>query len=730
MMNLVNGNQGNSDREDKIRILVVDDQRMIREGLKTLLDSEEDLEVVGTSADGETAIEQVDLLRPDIVLIDMEMPGLDGVTTTKTICEKYEDIKVLVLSSYDNNDYIVQSLDAGAKGYLLKGTPAHELREAIRSIHKGYVHIGPGLFEKIIPKTNKEIGGAIVKQAPAQIKSKIAEPSDLSKDEAKSSALATQETLIAPFEQTVILKQSPIWSRAIVWSIVGVTVFGIIWAAFAKIEQVVPAQGELKPQGKVKEIQAPVNGVVKEVFVEDGDRVEKGQVVATLDSTASAAELKSYQRIRSSLTQENQFYKTLMDRSIDEYEVEKAIARLNIPREVAALARNRAELMAENQLFQAQLSGGTTARLSAAQRDRLQTAQEESESRAAAARLEMEQLGKQLTQNQVQLADARKQLIDDRRTLEEIRERNKKAVAQAEESLKIEEGILGDVEPLLEEGALAKLQLERQRQSINDRRAELIKQRADGIIEFNRQQQQVQTRRAEIDKFLEEEKRLNLAIAQAREKLNNTVALSSKEVRDRIAENEKRIAEIDSQLTKSIVDNENRISELDSQISRAKVTLKYQELRAPVTGTVFDLKAGPGYVTPPTQVEPLLKIVPEDILVAEVDVNDADIGFVRKGMKADVRINTFSFSEFGDIKGEVISIGSDALPPNELQRFYRFPVRIKLDQQKLNAAGPNPLPLQSGMGVTTNIKVNENRTVLSLFTELFVKKVEPLKEVR
>jgi hemolysin D len=732
MMNLVNGTQGNSDREEKIRILVVDDQRMIREGLKTLLDSEEDLEVVGTSADGETAIAQVDLLRPDVVLIDMEMPGLDGVTTTKTICDKYEDIKVLVLSSYDNNDYIVQSLDAGAKGYLLKGTPAHELREAIRSIHKGYVHIGPGLFEKIIPKTKAEVGGAIVKQAPAPIKTKVAEPSGLSDGPAKSGALATspQEPLVATFEQTVILKQSPIWSRAIVWSIIGVTVFGIIWAAFAKIEQVVPAQGELKPQGKVKEIQAPVNGVVKEVFVEDGERVEKGQVLATLDSTASAAELKSYQKIRQSLLQENQFYKTLMDRSLDESEVESAIARLNIPRQVAALARNRAELVAENQLFQAQLSGGSTARLSAAQRDRLQTAQEESDSRAAAARLEMEQLGKQLTQTQVQLADARKQLIDDRRTLEEINQRNKKAIAQAEESLKIEEGILGDVEPLLEEGALAKLQLERQRQSINDRRAELIKQRADGTIEYNRQQQQVQTRRAEIDRFLEEEKRLNLAIAQAREKLNNTVALSSKEVRDRIAENEKRIADIDSQLTKSVVDNENRISELDSQISRAQVTLKYQELRSPVTGTVFDLKAGTGYVTPPTQTEPLLKIVPEDVLVAKVDVNDADIGFVRQGMKADVRINTFSFSEFGDIKGEVISIGSDALPPDEIHRTYRFPVRIKLDQQQLNAAGRNPLPLQSGMGVTANIKVNEDRTVLSLFTELFVKKVEPLKEVR
>ncbi|OKH25173.1 hypothetical protein NIES593_05265 [Hydrococcus rivularis NIES-593] len=735
-MNLANGNQPNGDREGKIRILVVDDQRMIREGLKALLDTEPDLEVVGTAADGRTAIEQVELLQPDVVLVDMEMPDVDGVTTTQTICQKSAEVKVLVLSSYDNHEYVKESLDAGAKGYLLKGTPAKELREAIRSIYKGYVHIGPGLFEKIAPKMKAEVGSAaIVKPTSGQLRGKLVSSVGLRNGSAKSTLAVSSksEALTLPFEQTVILRQSPRWSRAIIWSLIGVTTFGIIWAAFAKIEQVVPAQGSLKPEGKVKEIKAPVDGVVQEVLVEDGQKVEKGQVLVTLDSTASAAELVSYQKIRQSLQRENEFYQTLMERPLNPSEVERAIARLNLPKQVAALARNRTALVSENQLFQAQLNGtAQQGKLSTEQLARLQNAIDESKSRVEAARLEMEQLQKQLSQNQVQLADARKQLNDDRKTLAEIEARNKKAVAQAEESLAIEEKILGDVEPLLAEGALAKLQLERQRQSINDRRAELIKQRADGTIEYNKQQQQVQTRRAEIEKLLEEEKRLRLDIAQAKEELNNTVALSGKEVRDKIAENEKRIAEIDSQLTKVMVDNENRIAELDSQISRAKVTLKYQELRAPVAGTVFDLKASPGYVAPQTQTEPLLKIVPDDYLVAQVNVTNEDIGFVRKGQKADVRLLTYSYSEFGDIKGEVISVGSDALPPSETnpnERFERFPVRIKLDKQVLVSSG-RELPLQSGMGVTANIKIREDRTVLSLFTELFTKKVETLKEVR
>jgi HlyD family secretion protein len=116
--------------------------------------------------------------------------------------------------------------------------------------------------------------------------------------------------------------------------------------------------------------------------------------------------------------------------------------------------------------------------------------------------------------------------------------------------------------------------------------------------------------------------------------------------------------------------------------------------------------------------------------VAEVDVINQDIGFVRVGQKADIRIDSFSYSEYGDIKGEVISIGSDALPPDENHRFYRFPVRVRLNSQELVLKDQSTLPLQSGMSVSVNIKVNENRTVLGLFTDMFNKQVDTLKQVR
>lgn len=132
-----------------IRILLVDDQVIIRQGLKALLELEPDLQVVGSADNGQTAIEQVEALQPDVVLIDILMPGMDGVTATRIISGRFAGTKVLVLSGYSDDEYLADALQAGARGYLLKDTPAEELAAAIRSIHKGYAQIGPGLFEKI-----------------------------------------------------------------------------------------------------------------------------------------------------------------------------------------------------------------------------------------------------------------------------------------------------------------------------------------------------------------------------------------------------------------------------------------------------------------------------------------------------------------------------------------------------------------------------------------------------
>ncbi|MBD2353030.1 HlyD family type I secretion periplasmic adaptor subunit [Tolypothrix sp. FACHB-123] len=482
----------------------------------------------------------------------------------------------------------------------------------------------------------------------------------------------------ANLEQAVVLRQSPVWSRTIMISLMLLACFGLAWAYFAKIEQVVPATGQLKPEGTVKEVQAPVNGVVKEVFVRDGQDVQAGDLLLTFDSVASRAELNSLNQIRAAITQENQIYRRLMGAS-SATASELEFLRSRLPQETAFLLKSRSALVSENELLRNQLKKDSSAAgLGTDEQQRLAVARKELDSRALAAQLEVEKTRKQLAQTEVKKQDT-------------------------QESLKIQSTILGRVKILAEEGGISQLQ-------------------------YLNQQQQVQNLKAEIAQLTEEEKRLQFEIQKGNQQLTNTVAASDKDILERISQNKQRVADIDSQFMKVILENEQRLADINSKIAQTRQNVKYQELRAPVSGTIFDLQAkAPGFVANPTQ--KLLQIVPNESFIAEVFITNKDIGFVRQDMKVDVRIDSFPFSEFGDIKGKVISIGSDALPPDQTYQFYRFPARVSLERQYLTIKDKK-INLQSGMSITANIKVREERSVLSLFTELFTKQVESLKEVR
>lgn len=133
-----------------IRVLIVDDQPLIRQALNLLLANEDALQVVGEASEGEAAIRQVEGLHPDVVLMDIQMPVMDGVAATREICQRFEQTKVLVLSVDDDDEYVALALRYGAAGYLLKNTPPEELALAIKAVYRGYTHLGPGLGKKII----------------------------------------------------------------------------------------------------------------------------------------------------------------------------------------------------------------------------------------------------------------------------------------------------------------------------------------------------------------------------------------------------------------------------------------------------------------------------------------------------------------------------------------------------------------------------------------------------
>ncbi|MHC5599499.1 MAG: response regulator [Nostoc sp.] len=133
-----------------IRILLVDDQHLIRHGLKSMLESNAQMQVIGEAENGQRALEQIAALQPDIVLMDIRMPVMDGVAATKAIAQQYPEIKVLVLTTFDDDEYVFQAMRLGAKGYLLKDTEPDELMLAILSVYKGQTLLGPGLFQKAL----------------------------------------------------------------------------------------------------------------------------------------------------------------------------------------------------------------------------------------------------------------------------------------------------------------------------------------------------------------------------------------------------------------------------------------------------------------------------------------------------------------------------------------------------------------------------------------------------
>jgi DNA-binding NarL/FixJ family response regulator len=136
-----------------LRILIVDDQKSIRETLKAVLASQPDFKVVATADNGEVAVELAKKLLPDLMLVDLEMPKLDGINLTRLIHHDFPSIKVIVVSIHDQDDYIQQALHAGAMGYLLKNTPSKDLREAIRFVDRGYTQFSPGLLSRLITAT-------------------------------------------------------------------------------------------------------------------------------------------------------------------------------------------------------------------------------------------------------------------------------------------------------------------------------------------------------------------------------------------------------------------------------------------------------------------------------------------------------------------------------------------------------------------------------------------------
>ncbi len=468
------------------------------------------------------------------------------------------------------------------------------------------------------------------------------------------------------FDKPVILRQSPAWARWIAIGIMGFTVTTVLAAFIFKVDESIGAQGKLEPLSAVQVVQAPQGGVVDEVLVTEGELVEKGQVVATLDETSTQAQIESAKERLKALEEESAYY-SAQQAGID------AVAPEGVSPALIQRSSDRLGLIASNRLYRAQISGDPSG-LTPSQRAQFEASRNDKSNEQSINRSRAGELREQLDQARLQLVNARNDLDTNRE-------------------------ILTRLERLFKEGAVAELS-------------------------FLQQEQEVSNKIAAVGTLEEEIAVLQFQIAQAETQVDRTNSSSQVDLYNRLEVNEQRVDDIESQLGQRVIDNNRQIAQLESELIQLEQSQTQQNLTAPIAGTVFDLKANrPGYVANST--EPMMQIVPQDALVARIFIPNKDIGFIKVGQKVDVRIDAFSYSEFGDIEGTIARIGTDALPPDELFPFYRFPADIELETQDF-VVDDVVLDIRSGMSLSANIKLRKRR-IITFFTDRLTRKTDALK---
>lgn len=419
-------------------------------------------------------------------------------------------------------------------------------------------------------------------------------------------------------DQPVILEKPAFWSHIFLWMIMLVSTSAIVWAYFARIEQTVPAVGQLEFSDGAREIQAPTTGAVVRLHVENGDRVVKNQPLLTFSPTNPSADLKSLEEVKKTLEQENQFYQGVVGGQ----------ANGQSSPELETLIKEREARIGENQALQSLLDElyngqGGIGNYNPTLAGLVSNYRAEYLSRINTVQLQIQELQKQLNQAedaesaarqqllvaQSQLDYAQNQLAYSQEQLNSSREQLELAKGQLEKSKEVlgsNERILGRLDPLVEEGAIAELQKDRQQQEVLRGETEVLRQQDQieaRLGEINQRQGEINTRRgevnarqgeisrveAEIQNQIGEQERLKVAMSRTAEQLQNTRDAWARELYTRIEENKKAIASTDAQLGRYKLENQKRLSEINAQVEKAGQQRDTQILRAPSAGIIYEL---------------------------------------------------------------------------------------------------------------------------------------------
>jgi HlyD family secretion protein len=273
-------NQNNSVART-LKIMLVDDQKSIQLKLQEMLSSEVEFQIVGIADDGETAIAQIESLQPDVLLLDIEMPKMNGIQTTEIVSKRFPDCRILVLSSHEDREYVQKAIAAGADGYILKNADPSDLVMAIYSVSKGYSHFAPKLLPKM--QLAKNIQDTSHLDFPQPTSTKPVPPRRRFYWQWLWSSLGILVLVSAIAVGSKSMSQKRVESQP---NIKALTAPVETQPLTVKVE----ASGTIEPIDTVN-VSSEVAGRLAELYVDRGDQVKAGEVLARLDSSEQQAQL-------------------------------------------------------------------------------------------------------------------------------------------------------------------------------------------------------------------------------------------------------------------------------------------------------------------------------------------------------------------------------------------------------------------------------------------------------
>jgi hemolysin D len=639
-------------RDQPIRILLVDDQNFVLELFRSYLEQESDLTVVGIANNGEAALDLMSSTQPSVALVDIEMPGMNGLTLTQKIAHHFEQTKVIVLSSHDEESYIRSALEAGAQGYFLKNTPAQELIHAIRFVHRGYLQLGPGLFEKLEGSTLLATHNASL--VPATANELIKSENELGltpSTSGRAELVAGIDDMWATITQEQLDGMPQAWTRGLLYFLVTFAAIALPWAVFSEVDETAVARGRLEPIGATIRLDSRSAGAIYAVHVREGQYVQKGQILLELEADVQRTELQQAQ------------------------------AKLS----------GQANQLNQSQLLKNQILGAIAIQLQQNQAQRFekeaqvaQAQQSFSSSQISAPLQEAEKLA-EVEQAEVALDEAR-------RNLEVVSERYQNSLAEVER-----------YRTLLQQGAIPEIQVVELEQRSNENRSALI--RAEGAVRnaekllqgqqktYEKLQQQMRSEQTQSGLRLQEQLGNQDSLTQG-----GTLALSR---------NQQQLEELQSQ----IANTKSEIRQTQKQIQVLNLQLEQRIVRAPEDGVIFQFPFKKAQAFIQTG-ELVAQIAPRGLpLILKAQATSQESGQMKVGMPVKLKFDAYPFQDYDVVPGRLRWISPDSkMITSDQGQAEVFELEVELDKDYVENADKR-INLTPGQNATAEAIVRQRRII-------------------